>query len=31
MDGNEYIAYGGIPLVVLAETEEQKMTMLDVK
>ncbi len=28
---NEYIAYGGIPLVVLAETEEQKMTMLDVK
>lgn len=26
---NEYITYGGIPLVVLAETEEQKMTMLD--
>ncbi len=26
---NEYITYGGIPLVVLAETEEQKMTILD--
>lgn len=26
---NEYITYGGIPLVVLAETEEQKMIMLD--
>ena len=26
---NEYITYGGIPLVVLAETEEQKMTLLD--
>ena len=26
---NEYIAYGGIPLVVLAKTEEQKMEMLD--
>lgn len=26
---NEYITYGGIPLVVLAETEEQKMAMLD--
>lgn len=25
----EYITYGGIPLVVLAKTEEQKMTMLD--
>ncbi len=34
-DGNrydgwdEYITYGGIPLVVLAQTEEQKMAMLD--
>lgn len=34
-DGNrydgwhEYITYGGIPLVVLAETEEQKMVLLD--
>lgn len=26
---NEYIIYGGIPLVVLAETEEQKMKILD--
>ena len=26
---NEYITYGGIPLVVLAETEEQKMKLLD--
>lgn len=26
---NEYIMYGGIPLVVLAETEEQKMKILD--
>lgn len=26
---NEYITYGGIPLVVLAETEEQKMKILD--
>lgn len=26
---NEYITYGGIPPVVLAHTEEQKMTMLD--
>lgn len=26
---NEYITYGGIPLVVLAETEEQKTAMLD--
>ena len=26
---NEYITYGGIPLVVLAETEEQKVAMLD--
>lgn len=26
---NEYITYGGIPMVVLAETEEQKMAMLD--
>lgn len=26
---NEYIIYGGIPLVVLAETEEQKMAILD--
>ena len=26
---NEYITYGGIPLVVLAETEEQKMAFLD--
>ena len=26
---NEYITYGGIPLVVLAETDEQKMTLLD--
>lgn len=26
---NEYITYSGIPLVVLAETEEQKMTLLD--
>ena len=26
---NEYITYGGIPLVVLAETEEQKMRILD--
>ena len=26
---NEYITYGGIPLVVLAETEEQKMVMLN--
>ena len=26
---NEYIIYGGIPLVVLAETDEQKMNLLD--
>ena len=26
---NEYITYGGIPLVVLAQTEEQKMRILD--
>ena len=26
---NEYITYGGIPMVVLAETEEQKMDMLE--
>lgn len=26
---NEYITYGGIPLVVLAQTEEQKMNLLD--
>lgn len=26
---NEYVTYGGIPLVVLAETEEQKMKLLD--
>lgn len=26
---NEYITYGGIPLVVLAHTEEQKMAILD--
>ena len=26
---NEYITYGGIPLVALAESEEQKMTLLD--
>ncbi len=26
---NEYITYGGIPLVVLAQTDEQKITMLD--
>lgn len=26
---NEYITYGGIPLVVLSETEEQKMAILD--
>lgn len=26
---NEYVTYGGIPLVVLAETEEQKMKILD--
>lgn len=26
---NEYITYGGIPLVVLADTEEQKITLLD--
>lgn len=26
---NEYITYGGIPLVVLAETDEQKMILLD--
>ena len=26
---NEYITYGGIPLVVLAETEEQKTALLD--
>lgn len=26
---NEYITYGGIPLVVLAPTEEQKMKLLD--
>lgn len=26
---NEYVSYGGIPLVVLADTEEQKMTLLD--
>lgn len=26
---NEYITYGGIPLVVLAETDEQKMALLD--
>ncbi len=26
---NEYITYGGIPLVVLADTDEQKMSFLD--
>ena len=26
---NEYITYGGIPLVVLADPEEQKTSMLD--
>ncbi|MBQ8085406.1 MAG: ATP-binding protein [Lachnospiraceae bacterium] len=26
---NEYITYGGIPLVVLAETEDQKIALLD--
>lgn len=26
---NEYVTYGGIPLVVLAKTEDQKMTMLE--
>jgi len=26
---NEYITYGGIPLIVLAETEEQKIKLLD--
>ena len=26
---NEYITYGGFPLVVLAETEDQKMALLD--
>lgn len=26
---NEYITYGGIPLVVLADTEEQKIALLD--
>ena len=26
---NEYITYGGIPLVVLADTDEQKMALLD--
>ena len=26
---NEYITYGGIPIVVLTETEEQKVAMLD--
>ena len=26
---NEYITYGGIPLVVLAETDEQKVNLLD--
>ena len=26
---NEYITYGGIPLVVLSETEDQKMALLD--
>ncbi len=26
---NEYITYGGIPMVVLAKTEERKMAMLD--
>ena len=26
---NEYITYGGIPLVVLAETEEQKISLLE--
>lgn len=26
---NEYVTYGGIPLVVLADTEEQKAAMLD--
>ncbi|MCC8060649.1 MAG: ATP-binding protein [Clostridiales bacterium] len=26
---NEYVTYGGIPLVVLADTEEQKMALLD--
>lgn len=26
---NEYIAYGGIPLVVLADTDDQKMALLD--
>ena len=26
---NEYITYGGIPIVVLADTDEQKMALLD--
>lgn len=26
---NEYVTYGGIPLVVLTETDEQKITLLD--
>lgn len=26
---NEYITYGGIPLVVLADTEEQKVALLE--
>lgn len=26
---NEYVSYGGIPLVVLADTEEQKVALLD--
>lgn len=26
---NEYISYGGIPLVVLADTDDQKITLLD--
>ena len=29
MVGNEYITYGGIPIVVLADTDEQKMALLD--
>lgn len=27
---NEYITYGGIPIVVLADTDEQKMALLDI-
>ncbi len=26
---NEYVSYGGIPQVVLADTEEQKVALLD--